>query len=411
MTFFEPNIKGFKTATLYVGALLLSGGLVFAAHLLPAHAQPYVATTTVYVDASTCGNGIIAGNKVCDDGIIDEFGNPSGGTGAYATSAVDRNCLPDCSGFGPYCGDGEFQPFYGEECDDGNNVSGDGCSATCMLETDPVIEGGGGGSGTPGGGGGGSSGGGQGIPGASRDGRIPFQGDTNVVIRGRACPGATVTILRDGAVDRVVEADSMANFSHTLQNQVPGVSTFSFWSVDSNGRRSITYSATFEVVENAVTTLSGILIPPTIMATPERVPPGGDVSFTGCAVPETTVQAYVNNAVTPSITTTSSTGEWSILYDASALAVEAFHTVRANYIDPLNEAVRSGFSQVVNFYVGTRDVDVSITADLNGDGRVDLTDFSILIFHWNTSSSVADINQDGVVNLADFSIMLFYWTG
>lgn len=33
-----------------------------------------------------------------------------------------------------YCGDGEVnQPS--EQCDDGNNVSGDGCSATCQLET------------------------------------------------------------------------------------------------------------------------------------------------------------------------------------------------------------------------------------------------------------------------------------
>ncbi|MCK5211358.1 DUF11 domain-containing protein [Candidatus Parcubacteria bacterium] len=32
----------------------------------------------------------------------------------------------------PYCGDGHLDP--GEQCDDGNNVSGDGCSATCTTE-------------------------------------------------------------------------------------------------------------------------------------------------------------------------------------------------------------------------------------------------------------------------------------
>ena len=32
------------------------------------------------------------------------------------------------------CGDGFFVPSATEECDDGNNVSGDGCSATCKLE-------------------------------------------------------------------------------------------------------------------------------------------------------------------------------------------------------------------------------------------------------------------------------------
>jgi fibro-slime domain-containing protein len=34
----------------------------------------------------------------------------------------------------PYCGDGILQAYLGEECDDGNMVSGDGCSSTCTLE-------------------------------------------------------------------------------------------------------------------------------------------------------------------------------------------------------------------------------------------------------------------------------------
>ena len=41
----------------------------------------------------------------------------------------------------PYCGDGNLDP--GEQCDDGNNVSGDGCSSVCTTEG-----GGGGGGGT-----------------------------------------------------------------------------------------------------------------------------------------------------------------------------------------------------------------------------------------------------------------------
>jgi cysteine-rich repeat protein len=35
----------------------------------------------------------------------------------------------------PYCGDGNLDA--GEECDDGNNVNGDGCSATCCNENNP----------------------------------------------------------------------------------------------------------------------------------------------------------------------------------------------------------------------------------------------------------------------------------
>ena len=50
-------------------------------------------------------------------------------------------------------------------------------------------------------------------------------------------------------------------------------------------------------------------------------------------------------------------------------------------------------------------------ADLNHDGRVNLTDFSILLFHWGTDNECADQNQNGIVDLVDFSIMMYYWTG
>jgi len=368
--------------------------------LLPAtltHAQ-YIATTTVSL--SVCGDGIIAGPEFCDDGA---------NTGAYANSIAGRNCNPLCGGWGPYCGDNVTQFFNGEECDDGNNIAGDLCDAVCQNETPPVTEGGGGSGGS--GGGGGRSSGSSGIQGASTDGEIDFLGDTNVVIKGRVCPGATVTILRDGDIERVVEADGDANFDYTLTDQVAGITTFGFWAVDGSDRRSITYSATFQVVENAVTTLSGVLIPPTLAVVPEKVPPGGTISFEGCAVPSTNVHAYINDSEDPEVTLAAGNGDWVISYDTTPLSTEAFHTVKANYIDPNNTQLKSGFSQITNFYVGNRDIDTNLTADLNVDGFVNLTDFSILLFNWNTASTLADINRDGTVSLPDFSIMLFYWTG
>lgn len=41
-------------------------------------------------------------------------------------------CRLDCTL--PICGDGIVDNEFGEECDDGNNTDGDGCSATCQLE-------------------------------------------------------------------------------------------------------------------------------------------------------------------------------------------------------------------------------------------------------------------------------------
>ena len=366
----------------------------------PAFAQ-YAATTTVSL--TVCGDGSVDGFEFCDDGA---------NTGAYGDAIATRNCNPLCSAWGPYCGDTVIQVFHGEECDDGNNTAGDLCDVSCQNEQDPVTVGGGSNGGSPGGGGGKSSGTGKtGIDGASKDGAIDFEGNTDVIVRGIAYPGATITMLRDGAVEQVVEADNNAEFDVTLTDQTPGITTFGFWALDKAGLQSITYAATFQIVQNAVTTLSGIYIPPTVSVDPEKVAPGGTVTFSGSAAPDTTVRLFLDAIETPSETVAASNGEWAYVYDTAGLPTEVFHTMRANYIDPNNSSLKSGYSQILSYYVGNADADTCVTSDLNVDGFVNLTDFSILLFHWNTSSASADINCDGVVSLADFSIMLFYWTG
>ena len=65
---------------------------------------------------STCGDGIVASDEVCDDGKND---------GRYG------GCLPGCKARGPFCGDAKVDPT--EECDDGNTNNDDGCSNTCRV--------------------------------------------------------------------------------------------------------------------------------------------------------------------------------------------------------------------------------------------------------------------------------------
>jgi chitodextrinase len=47
--------------------------------------------------------------------------------------------------------------------------------------------------------------------------------------------------------------------------------------------------------------------------------------------------------------------------------------------------------------------------DLNGDNQVNITDLSIFLSNWNTSSATADLNHDGTVNIIDLSILLSNW--
>ena len=62
----------------------------------------------------------------------------------------------------------------------------------------------------------------------------------------------------------------------------------------------------------------------------------------------------------------------------------------------------------------TRLYEILLSADLDVNNLVNLTDFSILMYNYGTSSPpnvIADINDNGLVDLVDFSVMMFYWTG
>jgi cysteine-rich repeat protein len=108
---------------------------------------------------SDCGDGILAGDEACDDGESNGGGygfctaeclpGPRCGDGVvdpeheqcdkglnvdgYRTAA--DSCAPGCV-LPPYCGDGQFNANFGEECDLGeaaNLGAYDGCNADCTL--------------------------------------------------------------------------------------------------------------------------------------------------------------------------------------------------------------------------------------------------------------------------------------
>lgn len=118
---------------------------------------PWVGAGGSFTEPSVCGDGIWQRGETCDDG------NTSSGDGCSATCFAEPGfvCYPGQACRQPRCGDtyqdsywiasnGEPVPtgsagngsggapggtYYSEACDDGNTVDGDGCSATCTIET------------------------------------------------------------------------------------------------------------------------------------------------------------------------------------------------------------------------------------------------------------------------------------
>ena len=89
------------------------------------------ATCNINCTTSRCGDAIVNSHagELCDDG------NTNAGDGCGATCLIETGGGGGGGGGGgttPVCGNGTIET--GEQCDDGNTANGDGCSSTCQSE-------------------------------------------------------------------------------------------------------------------------------------------------------------------------------------------------------------------------------------------------------------------------------------
>ncbi len=86
--------------------------------------------------AAACGDGIRAYGEECDDGNVKDGDGCSSRckreSGFACKTILNEKSVCYTTGGKGKCGDGYIQ--YGEQCDDGNTTSGDGCSSTCQIE-------------------------------------------------------------------------------------------------------------------------------------------------------------------------------------------------------------------------------------------------------------------------------------
>ncbi len=344
----------------------------------------FVATTTLTL--SICGNSLVDDGEECD---------VPGETGVYSTTIAGRQCGLLCN-FGPYCGDGILQTLYDEECDDGNNDSGDFCSADCTIEP-------------AGSGGGGSSGGG----GGPRGGGEEELGDTQVNVVGQTFPRALVNILLDAESVGSARADNSGRFEFST-NASPGTVSMGFWNTDSFSVRSITFNTTFDVTQGAITNVAGILVPPTVSAVDATINPGETLVLRGQAIPNATIEVQIGSPTRMQTTRADGNGSWTLSYNTGSLRAGTYAIKARSSSGTGNVTSQSSYSTVLQLFLGVEGESGS-PSDLNTDGSINLIDFSILIFWWQTnggdSDPPADINGNGRVSIEDFSILLFNWTG
>ncbi len=253
------------------------------------------------------------------------------------------------------------------------------------------------------GGGGGGGGGGVYIP--------PASGDTGkIIINGTSYPQSTITIFRGGVVAASIKAGANAKFQAELGSVPVGSSTISLNSQDPNGRKSLTISFVVNVSKDTTITLSDVLLPPTIDISATQLARGDTLRIFGQAQPISEVSVHVFSDEIINKVVADSDGAYTLSFNTKPLADDS-HTTKSRAV--LSEVV-SPFSQVLQFLLGKGGTS-SKTADTNKDTKINIIDFSILLYWWNTGSAqglgIADINKDNKVNIIDFSILLFQWTG
>lgn len=263
---------------------------------------------------------------------------------------------------------------------------------------------------TPPSGGGGGGGGSPSVP------------DTNskIILKGLAYPFAKIVILKDAASGVEVTADESGNFQATFPVGV-GIYSFGIYGLDKDGFKSPTFGFTVNSMANQTVTTSDIVVAPTIGSDKSVVKVGNTIKFFGYSYPISSVNIMINSEKEIlDRTVADKFGRWMYSLKADDLEI-GDHTSQSQTLAAANLA--STYSNPLAFKVGNTDVLnqnnlksslCSARGDINSDGKVNITDFSILLYFWNKtkpSNICADVSGDTKVDLKDFSIMLYWWTG
>jgi hypothetical protein len=239
---------------------------------------------------------------------------------------------------------------------------------------------------------------------------------SGVNVSGYTSPYAFVTMTENGTSIGTTAANQQGDFQISVNGLVPGNHSFLISSTDQLNRPTSQASLDLYLPSSSVLMASGIILSPSISLDKASINPGDTLTISGAAVPSSTVNIFTESPLRTYTTTSDITGNWSYTLPSTETRnyLPGEYRAYTNVQDGVGD--QSITSPTLNFTVLTPpDNNNPLPAcnishgDLNCDGKVNLTDFSILLYYWHTNQHRADINNDGIVNLTDFSIMMYYF--
>lgn len=239
---------------------------------------------------------------------------------------------------------------------------------------------------------------------------------SSINLSGFTGPNSFTTLTENGNVIGTTVSGGTGNFVFVVNALAPGAHTYTIFSTDVTGRGTTQTTLNLFLLASTTTTVTGILLSPTIEIDVAEIDPGETVTVNGIAKPNSQINIFLEAPLRSYTTSTDIAGIWSFTLSSTETAslLPGQYIIYTNVQDGLGS--QSITSPTVTFRVLSPNTSNPPPAcnisrgDLNCDSVTNLVDFSILLFHWQTNHAVADINGDGRVNLTDFSIMMFYFT-
>lgn len=222
---------------------------------------------------------------------------------------------------------------------------------------------------------------------------------------GYASSGAIVYFKENGSVIGTITADSSGYFDKTISGLSESIHNIGLYAADTDSVLTLTVTYGVSVSANVTTLVSGIVLPPTFSLVVASVKRPAELIGSGRALNNATVQVFIQGSGdSQSVnTSTDNEGRWSVNINPKLhLGSKSAYAIALN-----TSGSQSQSSQ-------TQSYEVLLSADINVDNLINLTDFSVLMYNYGTDSpanAAADINDNGRVDLVDFSVMMYYWSG
>ncbi len=227
---------------------------------------------------------------------------------------------------------------------------------------------------------------------------------SSVNFSGKAYPGAHIFL-----VEKVFEQDSLVrqgiavedNGKFKLGDIPTGFHAYSLMVKDKVGRQAHTKVYDMKFINDPLT-VDNILVPPTVEVARGAVTKGDFIKVVGSAFPRNHVAVQIDLNKSYS-TEADDAGDYSLLISTAGFGFGS-HQIRVNQN---GSGTTSDWSPTRNFIVSASTV---VNADLSGDGKVNIKDWSIFLGRWKQATpeneKLLDLNKDGKIDVSDLGIFL-----